>query len=236
LGPNQKGIFREVVVILFIQNDARVPAGFYGETLGKRKVPHFVWRPFAGEAPPPIDALTGAIVLGGYMGVHETVRFPFLLDVKRFMSELLARELPLLGICLGGQLLAEVLGGKVWEKHRGERGLQPINLTPEGRTDPLFRGFPERFAAFQWHQDSFDLPPGGLHLAGSTGCPFQAFRFGAGAYGLQFHPEVDSAIVASWAGPFDPQGTFLADFEAGVNPHRKMSLNLMENFLGTFPL
>ncbi len=106
------------------------------------------------------------------------------------MSRLLATGTPLLGICLGGQLLAEVAGGAVSSNRCGEKGLVEIELTAGGRADPLLAGIDDRFQAFQWHNDSFAVPPPAQHLARSVACPGQAFRLG-NAWGVQFHPEVD---------------------------------------------
>jgi len=105
-------------------------------------------------------------------------------------------------VVLGGTMSvwAEVLDAKVHRGSRGERGCCRISLTPEGKTDPLFGSMPENFLSFQWHNDSFDVPRGGLVLARTETCPYQAFRWNANAYGIQFHPEVDRSIVACWSG------------------------------------
>lgn len=107
--------------------------------------------------------------------------------------------LPFLGICLGGQLLASALGAAVERQARPELGVHDVYLTDAARRDPLFSGLPGRLAVFGWHEDRFELPAGAVPLAGSIACTYQAFRFDAAAYGLQFHPEVRAADVTSWA-------------------------------------
>lgn len=107
------------------------------------------------------------------------------------------RGLPFLGICLGGQLLARALGAVV-ARGRPEAGLHDVFLTDAADHDPLFAGLPRRLQVFGWHEDSVDLARGAVPLAGSIECTYQAFRFGAAVYGLQFHPEVGAEHVARW--------------------------------------
>jgi GMP synthase-like glutamine amidotransferase len=170
------------------------------------------------------------IVLGGTMGVHDTAEHSFLSPLMRFMADAAEGGTPLLGICLGGQLLSAALGGVVTASARGERGLRDIALTTAGADDPLFAGMPARFAAFEWHNDSFDVPPGAVHLAATEDCPGQAFRYG-NAWGVQFHPEVDAHLVAAWSAKIDPGGRHLRAFAAAEAAHRRMAIRLLENFL-----
>jgi len=170
------------------------------------------------------------------MGVHDEADYPFLSPLKAFLHHAVEADLPVLGICLGGQLLAEALGGTVSAGCRGEKGVCRLGLTPAGAADPLFAGLPESFAAFEWHNDSFTVPPQAHHLATSAACPGQAFRW-RNAWGLQFHPEVDRQIVAAWSTPVDSAGRFTAEFTAAETAHRAMALRLLENFLGqVFPV
>lgn len=186
-----------------------------------------------GEVPfPDLAEVTGIIVLGGEMGVHETGRFPHLLRVSSFMARALEAGTPLLGICLGGQLLAKLAGGAVRSPSaHGEKGVCQVTLNQEGRADPLFAGVPSPFVTFQLHNDSFTPPPGATLLAGSTACPAQAFRLGSNAYGLQFHPEVDRAIVSDWGRLSVPHEDFLAGFLAAELPFHAASHAILANFI-----
>jgi GMP synthase (glutamine-hydrolysing) len=109
-----------------------------------------------------------------------------------------------------------------------------VTLTAAGRCDPLLTGIPSPFAAFQWHNDSFTIPPGAVHLAASSVCPGQVFRY-RNAYGLQFHPEVDTRIVADWAGAVG-QPRHIAEFSCQADGLRRVSLRLFNNFLAGFAL
>ncbi|AMV70480.1 type 1 glutamine amidotransferase [Desulfuromonas carbonis] len=184
-------------MILFVQNHDRVPAANFATWLDQWKVPHATWRPDRDDPLPDLAPLAGVIVLGGYMGVQDQERFPFLGTVRAFMADLLAREVPQLGVCLGGQLLAAVLGGEVRPATDGEHGVRTATLTAAGRRDPLFAGLPEELPVFQWHNDSFSVPSGANHLATSVDCAGQAIRHG-NAWGVQFHPEVNGEVVAAW--------------------------------------
>jgi len=217
-------------MLFILQNDPRVPAGIYGDFLQEKLVPHRTLHLSAGEPLPFPTEASAIIVLGGYMGVHDEADYPFLAPLKRFMHAAAEAGTPLLGICLGGQLLADVLGGEVRSRHRGEKGLHSIQLTAEGRADPLFAGLPPAFAAFEWHNDSFAVPQAATHLAASAACPDQAFRY-RNAWGVQFHPEVARDIVAAWSAKIDPEGGYAAEFAAVEAAHRAMAGRLLENFL-----
>jgi len=125
-------------------------------------------------------------------------KYPFLKDEDEFLKKALKEEIPILGICLGAQLLAKACGAKIKKAKQKEIGWSKVNLTDKGKQDPLFRSLPLQLNVFEWHQDSFEIPKGALHLAESQDCPNQAFRFGKNAYGLQFHIEVTPQMIESW--------------------------------------
>lgn len=223
-------------MLLIVQNDPEVPPGIFADMLRDRGVPFRTLLAYTGEPFPAVPEAGAVMVLGGAMGVHETERYPFLLGVKEYVAACVRQDTPFLGICLGGQLLADVLGATVvTASPYGEKGTLPVHLTDTGRADPLFAGIDEEFLSFQWHNDSFTIPEGGVLLASSPACPYQAFRFGRSAYGTQFHPEVSRAIVELWAG--STTGTaprlseFLARFDAVAPLYREASRRLLENFL-----
>jgi len=123
------------------------------------------------------------------MGVHDEDRFPWLAIEKRFIERSMSKGKAVLGICLGAQLIADVLGARVYPNGYKEIGWFPIELTEAGQRSPLFSFLPERLEVFHWHGDTFDLPAGALHIARSEACTHQAFMHNERAIGLQFHLE-----------------------------------------------
>jgi GMP synthase (glutamine-hydrolysing) len=115
--------------------------------------------------------------------------YPFLRDEVALVSQAVAEHKVILGICLGSQIIAEALGAETKRSPEREVGQFPVELTDDGRLDPVFKGFPNRFSAFHWHNDMPGIPSGAVLLAKSEGCPHQAFRYGDRTYGLQFHLE-----------------------------------------------
>ncbi|RJP92233.1 MAG: type 1 glutamine amidotransferase [Desulfobacteraceae bacterium] len=222
-------------MLTIIQNDPGVPLGTYADYLLEEKVVYRTFHPYAGEALPPMAEVGAAIVLGGEMGVHDTDKHPFLSGVEGFIRGVVDREVPFLGICLGGQLLADVLGARVTsDSPYGEKGTLPVILTGAGEADPLFAGLDRQFVSFQWHNDSFEVPSGAVHLATSPACPNQAFRVGARAYGIQFHPEVNRQLVADWSSSPPPAAltnAFLAGFDGLASDYFSASRRLLVNFL-----
>ena len=141
-----------------------------------------------------LDKMGGLIVLGGEMGVHDSALYPFLAGEVALLVGAHERGLPVLGLCLGAQLLAAALGAEVHARRCSEIGWLEVSHLVD---DPVL-GPTGRRRQFQWHYDSFELPAGANRLASSTKCPNQAFRIGR-SYGLQFHPEASAEIVEGWA-------------------------------------
>ena len=150
------------------------------------------------DARPSINRYRGLIVLGGPMNVEEQASRPHLRTELTVIEQALAQGKPVLGICLGAQLLARALGGRNHVGGFHEFAWQQVELTPEAAADPLFADVPGAFPSFQWHDDHFDLPAGCVRLAQSPVAPNQAFRHGRAAYGMQFHFEADRALVRRW--------------------------------------
>ncbi|HIF63095.1 MAG TPA: type 1 glutamine amidotransferase [Deltaproteobacteria bacterium] len=149
-------------------------------------------------ARPSLDGYFGLVVLGGPMNVDQVDLYPFLAVEVELVAEALQRGMPVLGICLGAQILARALGADVRPHHSKEIGWYQINPTPAGADDPVFAGMSDTEHIFQWHGDTFDIPSGAVHLASSPDCENQAFRYGDTAYGFQFHLEVDRPMVERW--------------------------------------
>ena len=150
------------------------------------------------DAEPSLDGYEGLIVLGGPMNVDQVGDHPFLKTEVGLIREAMERGFPILGICLGSQLLAKALGSKVKKNPEKEIGWYDLSPTEEGMSDPLISNFSSPEKIFQWHGDTFDLPEGSVRLASSPLCKNQAFRFGDNIYGFQFHLEVDEPMIERW--------------------------------------
>jgi GMP synthase (glutamine-hydrolysing) len=132
------------------------------------------------------------------MGVYEEEQFPFLRWEKRIIRAAIDEAVPLLGVCLGAQLIAATLGAPVYHGPVKEIGWSPISITPHGQVDSLLGYLPENATVFQWHGDGFDLPAGAIRLASSVNYKNQAFRLGKSIYALQFHLEVTPRMIERW--------------------------------------
>ena len=171
------------------------------------------------DARPTLAGYEGLVVLGGPMNVDECERHPHLETEIELIREALELELPVLGICLGAQLVARALGARVRPSPEKEIGWYDVALTEQGRSDPLFAHFGPREQLFQWHGDSFELPDGAVHLASSGGCPNQAFRYRDNVYALQFHMEVDEPLIERWLS-VPIHVAELAELDGRVDPER----------------
>jgi GMP synthase-like glutamine amidotransferase len=222
-------------MLIVVQNDAEVPIGRYGELLASSGIDWQTIRLYEDEPLPKLADVAAMIVLGGAMGVHDLQEYPFLKVALAAIREAVDRSLPFLGICLGGQLLAAVLGAQVSTNCCGEKGTLAVELTEKGRQDPLLYRVPSPFTTFQWHNDSFALPPAAELLAASAACPHQAFRFGDNAYAVQFHPEVNPAIVELWSRETPATAgqaeRFVAEFVARQQSYQQAADRMLHNFL-----
>ena len=152
---------------------------------------------FASDALPDVDEIDLLVVMGGPMSVHDERRFPWLVTEKNFIRGVIECGKPVLGVCLGAQLIASALGARVYRNPAKEIGWFPVEGIPSvnGR---WFR-FPPSMVVFHWHGETFDLPPGAVRLAKSDACENQAFQIGSSVIGLQFHlettPESAEAMI-----------------------------------------
>jgi GMP synthase (glutamine-hydrolysing) len=166
---------------------------------------------------PSLDKYEALIVLGGPMNAHQIDTWPNLLTEVDVIREAVDSGMSVLGICLGAQLLAKALGGRVSRNPRREIGWHDVQLTAAGRADAVISTFAATQRVFQWHEDGISLPDGADHLATSPASTVQAFRFGEHAYGFQFHLEVDASLVERWLTVADNQ-PMLAEEAGRVDP------------------
>ena len=186
--------------VLSLTHGAGSRSGLFGETI--QALGHELDERSFAVGPPlphPVEEYDAVIVFGGGMNVHEQDAHPWILEELTAIHRLVEREVPLLGVCLGAQLLAAAAGGAVSRAPEPEIGWYEVELTPEARTDPLFGELPERFTSYQWHSYQFDLPEAAVPLARSRVC-LQGFRLGESAWGTQFHAEVTREILERWIG------------------------------------
>jgi GMP synthase (glutamine-hydrolysing) len=151
-----------------------------------------------GDPLPPLDGARLLVVMGGPMGAYEEDAHPWLASEKEYLAAAVAAGIPVFGACLGAQLLAAATGGRAYPGPAPEVGILPVELTGQGRDDPVLGALPASFDTLQWHGDTFDLPPAAVRLAGSVAYPNQAFRLGS-SYAVQFHLEVSPAMAREWA-------------------------------------
>lgn len=183
---------------LIVKNIDIEGPGRLGEFLASKGIPmDFIELEKGDRLPDDIGDYGFIVILGGPMNVYEEDRYPYLKDEDRFIKDAIEKEIPLLGICLGAQLIAKAAGAKVFANHVKEIGWYKITLTETGLKDPLFNGLEREISVFQWHGDTFSIPEGGLLLASSALCKNQAFRYKS-AYGFQFHIEVIPDMIEDW--------------------------------------
>jgi len=172
---------------------------------------------YDGVEPPGQDGFDRLVVMGGPMGVADEAVYPWLAAEKAFIRRTIDAGKTVIGVCLGAQLIAEVLGARVYRNPDKEIGWMPVELTDAGRGSDCFGSLPPSLEVFHWHGDTFDLPPGAVHLARSAACAHQAFIWDARVLGLQFHlestPQSVADIVAECADELVPAAPHIQSAE-----------------------
>jgi GMP synthase (glutamine-hydrolysing) len=230
-----------MVRVLVLQHMGCEGLGSLEGFFDKQGIDHVHVALHAGEKiPSDWDRYNGIVILGGPMNVYQEKEYPFLAEEDAIIKKALTNLKPMLGICLGAQLIAKAAGAKVVTGHRKEIGWYDVNLTYGGRDDLLFNGLPKSFKVFQWHGDTFNIPSKGTKLASSEIFPNQAFRVG-NAYGLQFHIEVTESIILDWMKEYGNEIKDMDYIDSGriVKDTKKQSRELIKladkvyaNFLG----
>jgi GMP synthase (glutamine-hydrolysing) len=204
--------------VLAVIHGENVRAGVFGDVVAARDHRLEEWSLAWGTPlPRPLDAYGAVLVFGGAMHADQDSHHPWLREENFFLQRLLDLQRPILGICLGAQLLAKASHAPVHPASTYEIGWYPVELTEAAADDPLLGRLPERFDAFQWHYYTHGLPAGAVELAQSSVCT-QAFRLGERAWGVQFHPEVTLETVQAW---IDDREDVAVDFEALIDETRE---------------
>ena len=224
---------------LVIQNCETESIGRYERYLLDNGIPHDTVHAYRSDDLPPHEPYDAFIVGGTPISANEADQHPFLSKECRYLEEILRSQKPCLGICCGGQLLAQLLGARVVRNPVMEIGGYELRLTAEGARDPILAGFPLRFPAFQWHQDVFEIPSGAQCLVEGESCRNQMFRLG-GAIGSIFHLELDEADARRWVDAYEPElarvgktrEKVIAECARGEAQMATLAARLMDNLLG----
>jgi GMP synthase (glutamine-hydrolysing) len=189
--------------ILVLQHHPAENLGVIADALEGAALAWQYIRVFDGHPiPKDVKGLGGLIVMGGPETVYQLDRYPYLRDEMALIESALKADKPILGVCLGSQLLAATLGAEVRRGDQREIGWYPVRLNDAARNDRLMRGLTSNFIAAHWHSDVFDLPRDAVALASSEKTPVQAYRHGAKAYGFLFHAEMTREILTALVGEF----------------------------------
>jgi GMP synthase (glutamine-hydrolysing) len=183
--------------VLVAQNGPGGPIGVLERPLQEAGHELQTWHAPEDGPPPDVRSYAALVVLGGMANPDDDGRLPWIAQERRLVRSALEHQVPMLGLCLGAQLLAQASGGEAPFLGHLDLGWREIELTSEGTADPVVSALPRRFAGFQWHRYGLRPPPGAKVLATGPLGP-QAFRVGEHAWGLQFHLEVDEPILAYW--------------------------------------
>ncbi|GBE00620.1 glutamine amidotransferase [bacterium BMS3Abin08] len=189
-------------MVLIIKNIAAEGPGTIEDFLKQRNIRYRIVEFAEGEAFEDLGEFSHLVVMGGPMAVYEMDRYAYLKDEAELIADYIENKKRVLGVCLGAQMVAHVLGARVYPGEENETGWYKVKITPEGMADPAMKGLginnTSEAEVFQWHGDTFDLPGGSVRLASSDAYENQAFRYGSGVYAFQFHIEVTPRIIRGW--------------------------------------
>lgn len=184
--------------VLIVQHAPFEHPAVIRRALEAQGTPTLTLHPYLGDDYPDRKDIAGMISLGGPMHANDDEENPWIPRECRLLRECVLEELPVVGVCLGGQMMARALGGRVEKNHTVELGWFPIELNSLGASDPVLSAAGSNPVVYHWHEDTFHLPEGAQLLAQSQACARQAYRIGDHAYGFQFHPEADHQLLHEW--------------------------------------
>lgn len=200
--------------VLVIQNNHIASPGYIGECIEKRKGTLHIYNPLDGDQLPTTDkGYDSLIILGGIMNAEEDQLYPHLQDVLHLIHQFHTADKPLLGVCLGAQLIARAFGKRVYPHHTSEVGFTNLLITEEGKQNQLIRSITTELNLMQWHNDTFDLPENSTLLMTGDICKNQAFRIGFKTYGFQCHFEVTDTMLKQW---FDTYEELLKEIDTEI--------------------
>ncbi len=192
--------------------------GSIGPWLERQGAEVSMTRLYAGESPPTRNNFDWLIVMGGPMNIYQEAEYPWLIEEKLCIKRAIKQGHKVLGICLGAQLIADVLMSRVYKNPQREIGWFDVELTSDGVNSDIFGGFSGKFEAFHWHGDTFGVPEGAAALASSQACAHQAFVYNNAVVGLQFHlettPESARALIEHCGDELEGGGDFVQSAEA----------------------
>ena len=232
-------------MIAIIKNVIEEGPGSIESYLKEKSIPYRIFEAQKDDFPKNIDDYDALIIMGGPMGVYEMDKYPYLVSVAHIIEEAISKDKKVLGICLGAQLIAHVLGSRVYKGYTEEIGWLEIELTDQGLEDQLmlslaknpFSGNMDKsFKVFHWHGDTFDLPLNTIHLAKSKLYEHQAFRYGIKVYAFQFHIEVTKNLIETWFEDHPLRDKILKDLELLNNEYSIRAKNFYDKFLKSLDL
>lgn len=198
--------------VLIVQHTHYEHPASIRRALESQGIPTLVAHVYKGHKLPGVKEISGVISMGGPMSVNDEDEHSWIAKECRLLRSAITAKLPVVGVCLGGQLIAKAMGVRVGANPRPEVGWHKIELNTKGLKDPIVSAAGPKPTVYHWHLENFELPPGAELLASSAHCPRQAYRIGKQVYGFQFHPEADSQLLREW---------FLADdTEASIHALR----------------
>jgi GMP synthase (glutamine-hydrolysing) len=221
--------------VLVLRHEPFEHLGYFADVLADRAI-RFTYK----DLDEPLDVQDGSgqsgmIVMGGPQSANDPL--PGLAAEIKVISRFLDAQLPVLGICLGAQLIAKALGARVYPNASKEIGWAPVFFTDAAERDPLFSGLPSPTTFFHWHGETFDLPAGAEWLAYSDRCRHQAFRYGSNVYGVQFHPEITPEMIVDWSAQPANCGdvdTLEGPIEPNAVDAAPLARRILDGWLGTF--
>jgi GMP synthase (glutamine-hydrolysing) len=224
--------------VCIAQNHPVESPGLIAEALEKKAVPLKVVRTFDRQALPRPREVRASIILGTPVSVRDYLKHDYLRRLFEFMAESVRFDIPVLGICFGGQMLANVMGARVEPNERKEIGVFKVRLTEGGAADPLFAGFEREFEVFQWHGDTFRVPHGATSLVEGVTCKNQAFRKGR-SVAIQFHVEPKADEIPLWCDAYASElseekitkEAVVSAFNERRDYFERLTSRLIDNFL-----